>query len=231
MSQYPDGQSGRLLARPGGPAPAGAAPAVGLHPLELGEGRDGLLYLPQGYQAETPAPLAVMLHGAGGSAHHALQPFLHHADVVGVILLAPSSRGRTWDLILGGYGADVAWLDRALDEAFGRYAVDARHLAVGGFSDGASYALSLGITNGDLFTHLIAFSPGFSAPAAQHGAPRVFVSHGTEDRVLPVAACGRSTVRRLERAGYDVRYDEFEGGHTVPAPVAEEALRWFLADT
>lgn len=231
MSQDPDGQSGRLLARPGGPASTGAQPAAGLHPLELGEGRDALLYLPEGYHAETPAPLAVMLHGAGGSAHHALQPFLHHADAVGVILLAPSSRGRTWDLILGGYGADVARLDRALDEVFGRYAVDARHLAVGGFSDGASYALSLGITNGDLFTHLIAFSPGFAAPAAQHGAPRVFVSHGTEDRVLPIAACSRSTVPRLQRAGYDIRYEEFEGGHTVPAPIAEEALRWFLAAT
>ncbi len=30
-----------------------------------------------------------------------------------------------------------------------------------GFSDGASYALSLGVPNGDLFTHIVAFSPGF----------------------------------------------------------------------
>jgi phospholipase/carboxylesterase len=34
-------------------------------------------------------------------------------------------------------------------------------VALGGFSDGASYALSLDLTNGDLFASLIAFSPGF----------------------------------------------------------------------
>src|SRR3712207_7974813 len=51
-----------------------------------------------------------------------------------------------------------------------------------GFSDGASYALSLGIPNGDLFTHLVAFSPGFAAPDGQRGHPRVFVGHGVDDR-------------------------------------------------
>lgn len=30
-----------------------------------------------------------------------------------------------------------------------------------GFSDGASYALSLGLPNGNLFSHIVAFSPGF----------------------------------------------------------------------
>jgi len=51
-------------------------------------------------------------------------------------------------------------------------------VAIQGFSDGASYALSLGLTNGDLFTHVIAFSPGFAAPAEQRGRPRIYVSHG-----------------------------------------------------
>ena len=59
-----------------------------------------------------------------------------------------------------------------------RYAFDPAHIAVGGFSDGASYALSVGITNGDLFTDVIAFSPGFMAPARQQGKPRLFISHG-----------------------------------------------------
>jgi predicted esterase len=44
-------------------------------------------------------------------------------------------------------------------------------LAVSGFSDGASYALSIGPANGDLFTHVMAFSPGFAdltiAPISQ----------------------------------------------------------------
>lgn len=39
-------------------------------------------------------------------------------------------------------------------------AIDPAHVAIGGFSDGASCALSLGLVNGDLFTHVMAFSPG-----------------------------------------------------------------------
>ena len=217
---------GRLLARPG--RPAGSA-SPGLQLLSLEAGRDGLLYVPAGYQADRAVPLVLMLHGAGGAAWGGLDPFLPLADAAGLILLAPDSRGRTWDVILGGYGPDVAFIDRALAEAFRRCAVDPARMAVEGFSDGASYALSLGITNGDLFTRLVAFSPGFMAPAERRGAPRVFVSHGTRDGVLPIDRSSRRTVPELQRAGYDVHYREFDGGHTVPPEIAREAADWLAA--
>jgi phospholipase/carboxylesterase len=50
----------------------------------------------------------------------------------------------------------VAVIDRCLRSVFERYAIDAA-LAIGGFSNGASYAVSLGVDNGELFTHVIAF--------------------------------------------------------------------------
>ena len=189
--------------------------------------RDGLLYVPVGYQADRPAPLALMLHGAGGSARHGLAPLLPLADAAGLILLAPDSRRQTWDIILGRYGPDIAFIERALTQTFGRCAVDAARIAVGGFSDGASYALSVGITNGDLFTCVLAFSPGFMAPTGQQGAPRLFVSHGTRDEVLPIEVCSRRIVPQVQRAGYDMRYREFDGPHTVPPEVAREAVDWF----
>jgi predicted esterase len=65
------------------------------------------------------------------------------------------------------------------------------------------------------------------APAAQHGTPRIFVSHGTQDRVLPIERCSRRVVPQLERAGYDVLYHEFDGPHTVPPEIARQAARWF----
>ena len=89
--------------------------------------------------------------------------------------------------------------------------------------------LSLGITNGDLFTHVLAFSPGFMVPAGQRGSPRIFVSHGAHDGWLPIDRCSRRIVPQLERAGYEVRYREFEGGHVVPPEVASEATDWFTA--
>jgi len=100
-------------------------------------------------------------------------------------------------------------------------------VALAGVSDGASYALSLGIANGDVFTHLIAFSPGFVSPPGQQGQPRVFISHGTADPILPIDACSRRIAPGLHQAGYDVTYLEFDGGHTVPPEIANEAWNWF----
>jgi hypothetical protein len=72
----------------------------------------------------------------------------------------------------------------------------------GGLSDGASYALSLGLLNGDLFTHVIAFSPGFVAKGTRRGNPQVFVSHGLRDQVLPIDRCSRRIVRDLRGDDY-----------------------------
>jgi len=223
------GGPGRLRARPSARLES-ADGSTGLIPLALdGGGRDGLLFVPASYAAARPAPLVLMLHGAGGSARGALRPFLEQAEARGLLLLAPESRGATWDFIRGTYGPDVEFIDRALDAVFRRRAVDAARVAIEGFSDGASYALSLGLTNGDLFGRVVAFSPCVVAPAANVGRPRVFLSHGTRDEILPIESCGRPVAERLRREGYDVRYREFDGPHTVPPEVALEALEWLAA--
>jgi|SRR5579884_28528 len=219
---------GRLLARA---APVVGSAPRGLQRLGLDTRRDGLLYVPVDYEPSRPAPLVLMLHGAGGSAQHGLHPFQGLANRYGLILLAPDSRDSTWDVILGEYGPDVRFIERALTQTLGRYAVDPERIAVGGFSDGASYALSLGLINGDLFGFITAFSPGFMAPTRRQGLPRVYISHGTQDEVLPIDHCSRRIVPPLKRAGYDVRYHEFDGPHTVPAEIAREAADWFLLDT
>jgi len=221
-------EQGRLRSRPGR-TPAGAAP-VGLRALGFDAGTaEGYLYVPAAYRTETPAPLVLLLHGAGEDARDGLAQLRGQADEAGLILLALSSRGPTWDSIpdRGRYGSDIAAIDRALEHTFSRWTVDPARVAVGGYSDGASYALSLGIANGDLFSHVLAFSPGFLAPTGQTGSPRIFVSHGTQDRWLPIDSCSRRIVSQLERAGYEVRYHEFEGGHVVPPAIARQAAIWF----
>ena len=218
----------RLLVPPEPPAEEPLVP--GLQPLGLAEPRDGLVYVPAGDEPGAGWPLVVMLHGAGGDPRGGLDPFLRLADEHGLILVAPASGGRTWDLILEGYGPDVRTVDQVLGRAFSRYRVDRSRLAIAGFSDGASYALSLGIDNGDLFTHVIAFSPGFAAPGTARGKPRLFVTHGSHDEVLPIGRTSRRILGEVRRDGYDVTYREFDGGHAVPGELAEEAVRWFLGD-
>lgn len=148
-----------------------------------------------------------------------------------MVLLVPDSRGDTWDAIRGAFGPDVEFIDRALQHVFDRCAIDATRIALAGFSDGASYALSLGISNGDLFSHLIAYSPGFfESVEPLVGKPRVYISHGEADVVLPVTLSRDRIVPTFTNAGYDVTYEEFAGGHEVPAAISESALDWFLED-
>jgi phospholipase/carboxylesterase len=218
----PELESGRLVARP---HTNRATAKPGLSRLGMGTDRDGFIYVPR---AGT-LPLVVMLHGATGAATRVIDRYRPDADELGFIILAPDSRDRTWDRVHGEFGDDVRFIDRALERVFNEYPIDRRHLAVGGFSDGASYALSLGVTNGDLFTHVLAFSPGFIAPATAHGLPRIFVAHGTEDDILPIERTSRRLVPRLRDAGYPVDYEEFDGPHTVPHDVARRGFMWFLS--
>lgn len=174
----------------------------------------------------SPYRLVLLLHGAGGAPRQALELLLPVADQHRFLLVAPKSSASTWDLIVDGYGPDVRRIDRVLEQIVDSYPVE--HFTIGGFSDGASYALCLGLTNGDLFDSVLAFSPGFAAPLVSHGQPRVFVSHGTDDRVLPVDRCSRRLVPRMRTLGYNVTYDEFAGGHEVPERVVQGATGWLL---
>ncbi len=109
----------------------GASP-VGLQPLMLGAARDSYLYVPVGYQTERLAPLILLLHGAGGHARQGLELLRNLADATGIILLAPASRERKWDLLVDRrYGSDVTMIERALEQTFSRYAIDPPHLAIG----------------------------------------------------------------------------------------------------
>jgi phospholipase/carboxylesterase len=203
----------------------------GLHRLQLGASRDTLIYVPQNYTKEKQSPLAIMLHGAGGVAEHGLNLFRHYADHSNLILLAPASQGTTWDIIAkDSFNGDIILIDKALSIVFDTFNINPHRVAIGGFSDGASYALSLGLSNGDLFTHIIAFSPGFYRTIENKGKPSIFISHGVKDPVLPIAPCSRRIVPRLKRLGYNMEYKEFDGAHEIPAEVSAGAVEWFLED-
>jgi predicted esterase len=218
------------------PEPGPAHGRLGVRPVaaDLDDGPTGTspvgpagtaaVHVPPGTGA--PRRLVVVLHGAGGTAEQALRLLRPVADAANLLLLAPKSAGRTWDVITGGYGPDVVAIDRAVAAVSARYRVRPDTYAIAGFSDGASYALSLGVTNGDLVDAVVAFSPGFLAPLLRIGRPPVFVSHGTTDRVLPIERCGRPVVAQLRRDGYEVTYEEFAGGHEIPADVRDRAVAW-----
>ncbi|HWL32043.1 MAG TPA: hypothetical protein VNP89_00440 [Gaiellaceae bacterium] len=200
--------------------------APGEHALTLPNGQAARMRVTPGRGERA---LVVVLHGAGGTPASALDAFRGGWDEPGLVLIAPASKGQTWSILRSEQDLDLESVNLALAEAYERCRIDRRRLAVGGFSDGATYALTLGVSNGDLFPAIMALSPGGIVGGEQHGVPRVFVSHGTLDDVLPIGRAGDAVVRKLRQAGYPVTYRRFRGGHEASPETSAAAVRWFLA--
>jgi phospholipase/carboxylesterase len=215
-------REGRLGARP---RTVSTTIAPGFSTLSIGRDRDGQLYVPPA-ATSGPVPLMVLLHGAGGSSAGIRRRLLETTDSLDFAVLVPDSRGPTWDAIRGDYGPDIAYIDSALKVVFARVAIDPTRITVAGFSDGASYALALGRVNGDLFSRVVAFSPGFVPPSIPIGKPEVLITHGNADPILPFDDTSARIVPALKKAGYAVTLKQFNGGHTIPADVARAAFLW-----
>jgi phospholipase/carboxylesterase len=216
---------GRLSARPHDGVTTTPADRIMIGVDSQDHARDAILQLPK-TNSQSPLPLLMMLHGATQNADDMFWYLGSSYQEAGVAVLAPNSRGATWDAIGGSFGADVEHLNRVLEAAFNLAAIDRARISVGGFSDGATYAISLGLINGDLFKSVVAFSPGFVVSGEAHGKPRIFISHGTHDHILPIDRCGRRVASGLKSRGYDVTFREFDGDHEIPADVAREGLKW-----
>ena len=206
--------------------PAADSCSPGVHELTLDNGQAAQMHVAPGSGERA---LIVALHGAGGTPAGAIEAFGGALNERGLVLIAPASKGRTWSILRSEQDLDLDSVNLALAEAYERCPIDHGRIAVGGFSDGATYALTLGVSNGDLFPSVIAFSPGGIVGGEQRGTPRFFVSHGVQDSVLPIARAGDAVVRNLRQAGYPVTYRRFQGDHEVPPAISKAGVRWFLA--
>jgi len=216
---------GRLHSRPGHP-PSMEPLAPGVHHLSFPNGRSALFHAPA--HPGHPLPLLVMLHGAGRLYGGGDQIVLAHATRLGACVVLPRAAGASWDAVRDHFGPDLEFIDRLLHWTFHRYPIAVDALSIAGFSDGASYALSVGMMNGDLFHDILAFSPGFARPLRRVGLPRVFVAHGVDDKMLSVER-GRMISNQLANEGYPVQYEEFDGAHLVSPEVAAPVLQRVLS--
>ena len=188
--------------------------------------RDGTVYVPMSYTPSVPMPVLIILHGFRGTAE-AVRVTFPLAEEYGVIVLAPESRDVTWGQSIPGFDEDVRYIGMAFRWISDVLSVDTTRVAMGGVSDGANYALNMGLSYGDTFNHLMIFSAGLFAPFRRDGKPKVFLAHGRRDEQMPIERTARLFVPQLQADGYDVTYREYDGPHGAPAPVVREGFEWF----
>jgi phospholipase/carboxylesterase len=189
--------------------------------------RDATLYVPKSYKPGVDTPIVMMLHGFLGSGEGS-RGFFPLAEEFGVIILAPESRDLTWGQGTPGFDEDVHYLGPAYRHVANMLDLDVTHVAIAGVSDGAGYALSMGLAYGDSFNHIMVFSGGLMRPLRRQGKPRLFFAHGIDDRQMPIDLTARKFVPQLKAEGYDVTYHEYDGGHRPPAVEFREAFKWFV---
>jgi phospholipase/carboxylesterase len=96
-----------------------------------------------------------------------------------------------------------------------------------GFSQGGAMTLDLGLTLP--MAALMVYS-GFlhSNPQQATHKPPVFMAHGLQDPVVPLAAA-QMAYRQLTKAGISVTYQEYPMGHEI-SPAVLKSSHVFLAD-
>ncbi len=140
------------------------------------------------------------------------------------------------DEMAPSFMAALEELDALLDTACIEHGLVREQAVVGGFSQGASLAMALGLRHSDrphpaAVLALSGYLPQFVGLEYDWEAAReipVLVQHGSEDPMLPVRL-GRELARELEAHDVPVVYGEYPMGHQVALESIEQAARWLDA--
>jgi phospholipase/carboxylesterase len=240
------------------PALASGAPPSGPAPPMASDGWGGLKVEIVGTRRkeERGGTAVVLLHGWGAPGDD-LVGLAHALDHPGARFFVPAAPlpevggGRAWWHLDRADRPEHATNDKAAprapqrDLAVARLAVQTilrtvreryapDRLCVAGFSQGAMLALDVALQAAPPVDRVAALSGVLlvdSLPALRAaGAPRppVFLSHGTNDPVLPFVGGDRAR-DLLERHGYKVAFHPFEGGHEIPGEIMGELAEFLFA--
>jgi len=231
--------SASVEAAPARPAVEQSAPCL----LALPD--QALAYFPAASRRATgPAPIIVLLHGGGSNPREIIDRFADEADSRDLILLAPASTGVTWDSVrrayrvtmLGSSGKldgfyefketpDSLRVEAAIAELAKHVELERARSVLAGFSDGAGFALALGMSSDHPFAAVMAFSPGVWIPVAKRARGRVaLVAHGRGDKRLLYDFTSEVILQGLKRQDAEVTFRPFDGGHEIPDRVLTEFL-------
>jgi phospholipase/carboxylesterase len=201
-------------------------------PVEWGEHR-GVLLTPDPIDPAVRYPLITVLHGAGRQDEMLVKACRDEPAKRQALFFVPRSLAMTWDLIAGGGRPDLDFLEFAYDLIYRRFPIDANRQALIGYSDGASYALSIGLSNPRIFRAILGWAAGFLAfddtfVDADDPRPDILLEYGTQDEIFSFEQVALAMRTSLEDAGYTVEFRADEGGRHWPSGYFQgEALDWF----
>jgi predicted esterase len=195
---------------------------------------EGHLLLPERIDSTRAYPLLTVLHGAGRQDELLVRAYRDEPTCRGAVFFVPRSTSPTWDILVGEDRPDLDFLEHAYAEIYRRVPVDHGRQALIGYSDGASYALAVGLSNPRLFSAVMGWAAGFvvfdsAAVAPSDPRPRILLEHGTHDPVFPFEQVALRNCAILRRLGYEVELRVDEGGIHWPSRAFQPAaLDWFL---
>lgn len=188
-----------------------------------------------------PHPTLLLLHGRG--AHELdLMPVADALDpcflVISVRAPRPFFDGYCWyDFQTSGepepqsFTASLEALSQFVDELPSQHPVDAARIYTLGFSQGALMAGSLLLTRPKVQAGTVMLSgylpvnSGLAIDTAGIAGRPVFMSHGTQDNIVPVAF-GRAARDYLKRLGANVTYHEYPMAHQISAQTVTDLAAW-----
>ncbi len=183
-------------------------------------------------------PLLVLLHGHGADEKDLL-PMVARLDPRLAIasLRAPFRiREGSYSWLNGNTEADLDDARRAvlecIDQVVTATNADAGRVYVAGFSQGAMLALALALTEPQKIAGAAVLSGRLAAAVRDRHATAdllrgfpILVTHGTEDRQIPVRSA-REIREALKPLSIDLEYHEFEIGHSISDQTVSVLDRW-----
>ena len=203
------------------------------------------LYEPAG---DGPHPAILTLHGRGANAFDLLGLAPHLCD--GKVLMicpqgplempiGPDTVGYAWFPMSMGGPPDVAAILASqklllafLDQCLQRYPIDARKLAILGFSQGGLMAHSVALAHPERFAALAALSSWLPKELVEElsigegvRSLPVLVQHGTQDPMIEVDRA-RDSVERLRDLKVPLTYREYDMGHEIRPRSLTDLSAW-----
>lgn len=220
-----------------------------------------LVRAPRARSERSNPPLVVGLYGGGGSADRfvSLWDELDNRRFVFAVPQAPypvpNATERSfdwalwptgdWEIIAEATRLTQEYIVNTIGELKSRLGTGETYLF--GFSQGAIFAYSVGITHPGLIQGLICVGgPGLLAPIgnpfggktredwlsedaiSSANALPVFIAHGTKDQEVKYDLALQSS-NVLTEHGYSVTFSSFDGGHEIPSAILKKIAHWIEA--